>query len=156
MFCMFLIKVCDALEENGVNYAIAGGYAVALHGAVRGTIDIDLVIPLEVEQYAKTEKALLGLGLVARHGLSSEEVFDQRVSLMKDKNLVAWSFYNVKRPVEIVDIIITHDLLKFTSEQVRIGRKMVNMLDIPSLIEMKSKSGRVQDNLDIEALEKLK
>ena len=75
---------------------------------------------------------------------------------MKDKNLVAWSFYNVKRPVEIVDIIITHDLLKFTSEQVRIGRKMVNMLDIPSLIEMKSKSGRVQDNLDIEALEKLK
>lgn len=153
---MFLIKVCDALEENGVNYAIAGGYAVALHGAVRGTIDIDLVIPLEVEQYAKTEKALLGLGLVARHGLSSEEVFDQRVSLMKDKNLVAWSFYNVKRPVEIVDIIITHDLLKFTSEQVRIGRKMVNMLDIPSLIEMKSKSGRVQDNLDIEALEKLK
>lgn len=153
---MFLIKVCDALEENGVNYAIAGGYAVALHGAVRGTIDIDLVIPLEIEQYAKTEKALLGLGLVARHGLSSEEVFDQRVSLMKDKNLVAWSFYNVKRPVEIVDIIITHDLLKFTSEQVRIGRKMVNMLDIPSLIEMKSKSGRVQDNLDIEALEKLK
>ena len=153
---MFLIKVCDALEENGVNYAIAGGYAVALHGAVRGTIDIDLVIPLEVEQYAKTEKALLGLGLVARHGLSSEEVFYQRVSLMKDKNLVAWSFYNVKRPVEIVDIIITHDLLKFTSEQVRIGRKMVNMLDIPSLIEMKSKSGRVQDNLDIEALEKLK
>lgn len=153
---MFLIKVCDALEENGVNYAIAGGYAVALHGAVRGTIDIDLVIPLEVEQYAKTEKALLGLGLVARHGLSFEEVFDQRVSLMKDKNLVAWSFYNVKRPVEIVDIIITHDLLKFTSEQVRIGRKMVNMLDIPSLIEMKSKSGRVQDNLDIEALEKLK
>lgn len=153
---MFLIKVCDALEENGVNYAIAGGYAVALHGAVRGTIDIDLVIPLEVEQYAKTEKALLGLGLVARHGLSFEEVFDQRVSLMKDKNLVAWSFHNVKRPVEIVDIIITHDLLKFTSEQVRIGRKMVNMLDIPSLIEMKSKSGRVQDNLDIEALEKLK
>lgn len=153
---MFLIKVCDALEENGVNYAIAGGYAVALHGAVRGTIDIDLVIPLEIEQYAKTEKALLGLGLVARHGLSFEEVFDQRVSLMKDKNLVAWSFYNVKRPVEIVDIIITHDLLKFTSEQVRIGRKMVNMLDIPSLIEMKSKSGRVQDNLDIEALEKLK
>lgn len=153
---MFLIKVCDALEENGVNYAIAGGYAVALHGAVRGTIDIDLVIPLEIDQYAKTEKALLGLDLVARHGLSAEEVFHQRVSLMKDKNLVAWSFYNVKRPVEIVDIIITHDSLKFTSEQVRIGRKMVNMLDIPSLIEMKSKSGRVQDNLDIEALEKLK
>lgn len=153
---MFLIKVCDALEENGVNYAIAGGYAVALHGAVRGTIDIDLVIPLEIDQYAKTEKALLGLDLVARHGLSAVEVFHQRVSLMKDKNLVAWSFYNVKRPVEIVDIIITHDSLKFTSEQVRIGRKMVNMLDIPSLIEMKSKSGRVQDNLDIEALEKLK
>ena len=153
---MFLIKVCDALEENGVNYAIAGGYAVALHGAVRGTIDIDLVIPLEVEQYEKVERALLGLGLTARHGLLSKEVFDQRVSLMKEKNLVAWSFFNVKRPVEIVDIIITHDLSKFNFEQVRIGRKMVQMLDIPSLIEMKSKSGRIQDNLDIEALEKLK
>ena len=41
---MFLIKVVDKLREKNIPYAIVGGHAVALHGAVRGTLDIDLII----------------------------------------------------------------------------------------------------------------
>ena len=41
----FLERVCRCLDANNVSYAIVGGYAVALHGAPRGTIDGDLIVP---------------------------------------------------------------------------------------------------------------
>jgi len=37
----FLNQICNALQTNRVRYALVGGYAVALHGAVRGTVDVD-------------------------------------------------------------------------------------------------------------------
>lgn len=37
----FLNQICHALQTNRVRYALVGGYAVALHGAVRGTVDVD-------------------------------------------------------------------------------------------------------------------
>ena len=40
----FLSRVSKALDAAGVRYALVGGYAVALHGAVRGTVDIDIVL----------------------------------------------------------------------------------------------------------------
>jgi hypothetical protein len=44
---MFIIKVVESLERNKINYAVVGGYAVALHGVVRGTVDLDLIINLK-------------------------------------------------------------------------------------------------------------
>lgn len=44
---MFLIELCQSLEQHNVRYALVGGYAVALHGAVRGTVDVDFVIEWE-------------------------------------------------------------------------------------------------------------
>ena len=41
---MFIYRLTNALEKHHIPYAIVGGHAVALHGALRGTIDIDFVI----------------------------------------------------------------------------------------------------------------
>ena len=43
-----LEKVCAALAQAKLRFAIVGGHAVALHGAVRGTVDIDLPYAREV------------------------------------------------------------------------------------------------------------
>jgi len=43
---MFILRVIEALKGHRVAYAIVGGYAVALHGAVRGTVDIDIIVKL--------------------------------------------------------------------------------------------------------------
>lgn len=40
----FLGRVGAAFESAGVRYALVGGYAVALHGAVRGTVDVDVIL----------------------------------------------------------------------------------------------------------------
>lgn len=60
---MFLTNVANALTKHKVEFAIAGGYAVALHGAVRGTVDIDIVIKLKEKSFHNAENALLALGL---------------------------------------------------------------------------------------------
>ncbi len=44
---MFLIRVIRALQARGVEPVLVGGCAVALHGAVRGTVDVDLAITLQ-------------------------------------------------------------------------------------------------------------
>jgi hypothetical protein len=39
-----LLRVVETLTEARIEYAIAGGLAVAIHGCPRLTVDIDLVI----------------------------------------------------------------------------------------------------------------
>ena len=55
---MFIVEVTKTLHKAKVEFAVIGGYAVALHGALRGTIDIDLVLKLEKENFKKAETAL--------------------------------------------------------------------------------------------------
>ena len=40
-----LFLIVETLERGGVEYALCGGMAVAVHGYVRATKDIDLLIP---------------------------------------------------------------------------------------------------------------
>jgi hypothetical protein len=37
----------NALEERGVSYALIGGFAMALRGVQRATVDLDLILMLE-------------------------------------------------------------------------------------------------------------
>lgn len=40
-----LVALLGALEEAGVDYAVCGGLAMAIHGFPRATVDVDLVVP---------------------------------------------------------------------------------------------------------------
>lgn len=75
---MFVLNIVNALEKAGIRYALIGGYAVAMHGAVRGTVDIDLVIALDKAQYIALEQAMNQLGLISRLPVSAHEVFQFR------------------------------------------------------------------------------
>lgn len=39
-----LLRVCDTLNKNNVNYLIIGAYACALHGHIRATQDVDILL----------------------------------------------------------------------------------------------------------------
>jgi hypothetical protein len=56
---MFLYEVIDAIESVKIKYALVGGYALALHGIVRATMDVDLVISLSLKDFELVEQALL-------------------------------------------------------------------------------------------------
>ena len=55
---MFLKKVVQMLKKEKIPYTLVGGYAVVLHGAVRGTVDIDLLTSLTLKNLEKLEEAM--------------------------------------------------------------------------------------------------
>ncbi|OGS03138.1 MAG: hypothetical protein A3G41_09010 [Elusimicrobia bacterium RIFCSPLOWO2_12_FULL_59_9] len=152
---MFLYDVVSALEKGRVRFAIAGGYAVALHGAVRGTMDVDIVLRLSRADFLAAESALKALGLMPRLPVSAGEVFDFREEYITNRNLIAWSFSNPKDPSQAVDIIITHDLAKLKVKKIASGGRTLPVLAVSDLIAMKKAAGRPQDLEDARALEEL-
>ena len=153
---VWLLELVQKLNSKRVPFALVGGYAVALHGAVRGTLDIDLVIPYELGAYESLEAALLSLGLKSRLPVSAQEVFHFRDEYASKRNLVAWSFYHPQEARKIVDVIVTEDLTKLKTKSVSVEQTPVRIVSIEDLIAMKRRSGRPQDIADVEALERLK
>lgn len=51
-------RVLEALEREGVRYAIVGGVALNIHGLARATQDLDLFIPPEAENIERLKGAL--------------------------------------------------------------------------------------------------
>lgn len=150
---MFLIKVIQALEKYQVQYAIAGGLAVALHGAVRATIDLDIVIALNKKNFENAEKALLAIQLIPKLPVNASQVYNFREEYINNRNLIAWSFYNPQQGLEVVDIVITEDLKKLKTKKISIHGHKVVILALTSLIQMKKNAGRPQDLDDVKALE---
>lgn len=153
---MLIENVIKSLNQHKVQYALVGGYAVALHGAVRGTVDIDFVIALNQRCYRQTEKALASIGLKSRLPISADDVFNFRNEYINNRNLIAWSFTNPDNPLEIVDIIITEDAKRIKAVTKNFNGTKIKIAAIDDLIKMKKESGRKQDIEDIKALESLK
>lgn len=153
---LFIDKLCKALAESKVRYAIVGGYAVALHGAVRGTMDVDIAVNWNLSTLRKTEEALKGLGLDSRLPVSAEDVFQFRDEYVSNRRLIAWNFYDPKNLANQVDVIITFDLTGRKRKRLQTQAGTVYILNIDDLIQMKRESGRKQDIEDAQALDKLK
>ena len=153
---MLLLKLTDALKRARVAYALVGGYAVALHGAICGTMDVDLILRLEEQQFVAAERALKTIDLVPRLPVSALEVFRFRAEYISNRNLTAWSFVNPASPSELVDVILTHDLNEIQTIIKKVQGRSIRVASIDDLIKMKKQSGRPQDKEDVRALTKLR
>ena len=151
----FVEKVCRCLEENKISYALVGGYAVALHGAPRGTIDVDFIIRFEEQDFINLQVALDSIGLKPRLPVTAKQIFQFRKEYIEQRNLIAWSFVNPNNPIEMVDIIITKNLADCSTISKNLGNITVKIISKKELIKMKQVAGRAQDLLDIKALERL-
>ncbi len=151
---MFIFEVVDALEKAGVRFAVAGGYAVALHGATRGTLDVDIVLALSKENFVAAEKALGTIGLASRLPIDAAEVFAFRKEYLERRNLIAWNFIDAKDPSRLLDIVLTWDLKAGEVARLRAAGRDLPVLAKSALIAMKKAAGRPQDLVDIEALER--
>lgn len=151
----FLTRVAAALEAADVRYAVVGGYAVALHGAVRGTVDVDVILAWNLRSLRAAEQALKDMGLVSRLPITADEVFRFRDEYIRNRNLVAWNFHNPGDLTEQLDIVISADLKGKRLQSIRTVDGSVQILARKDLIALKRASGRPQDLADIAALERL-
>lgn len=152
---VFLEKVISALNKRNIPYAVAGGYAVAFHGAVRGTVDIDIIVGIDEVTLVAVEEAMKTLGLVSRIPVTAKELSLFREEYIKNKNLKVWSFVNPSWPVDVVDIMILYNLKEFKTIKKKTAFGEISIVSLEDLIKMKEQAGRPQDLADIEALRKI-
>lgn len=151
---MKLTELVKALKNEKINYMIVGGYAVNFHGYSRNTVDIDLIIKFTLSNLKKIEILLNKMGMVSRLPIDAVSVYKFRDEYIRNRNLIAWNFYNKNDPTVQVDILITHDVSEFKSEKFRVGQLEIKVISKDDLIKMKKKSAREKDLLDIKELTK--
>lgn len=152
---MFIHKICKAFEEAKIPYAVVGGFAVALHGAPRGTFDIDFVINWSQNNLVKAEDVLKTFGLVSRIPVDAKTIYAFRDEYVQNRNLIAWNFYNPVNLLEQVDLVINYDLAKASTKTINTHEGKIIILSKKDLIAMKKAAGRLQDLEDVKSLEQL-
>lgn len=83
-----LLTLCKALNAEGVRYVLIGGFAVILHGFVRATKDIDLLIDASPENVQRLKRAMSFLPDNAIALIADDEVERYQVVRIADEIVV--------------------------------------------------------------------
>lgn len=78
------LNVCRLLNEHGVDYVVGGAVAMGLHGYVRATTDIDVMMPRDLENTRRALAALENLPLKVAREFDAERVNAQVVTIVGD------------------------------------------------------------------------
>jgi len=152
LYDMLIYQIVDTLEKRGVKYALVGGYALALHGIVRATMDVDFVIKLRQKDYQLAEEALGEIGLQSRLPISAHDVIKMRKEYIKNRNLMAWSFVDYQDPSRQADILITLDLKDIKIKRISVAGRKIAVASLEDLLKMKLAAGRSQDIADVDRI----
>lgn len=137
----------STFNAHGVEYLVVGAHALAAHGHVRATKDLDVWVKPTAANAALVLRALAAFG-APLHDLS--------VTDLSSPGLI---FQIGVAPVRI-DIITAIDGVEFSDAWpsrmlANLGGVEVTVLSRDDLIKNKKASGRLQDRADVETLETL-
>ncbi len=132
------------LNDEMVEYVIVGGYAVAFHGYVRATQDIDLFFRNSEKNILRIQKALLSFGI----STTSEQLLE-----FKDPG----SILRMGLPPVKIEMINSISGLSFNEvwenrNSGHYGTVPVNFISFEHLLKNKRESGRPKDIADIDEL----
>ena len=83
-----LAELCRSLNREHVRYLLIGGFAVVLHGSVRTTKDIDLLVDASLENVRALKRAMKDLPDNAVAEVADEDVRRYRVVRVADEIVV--------------------------------------------------------------------
>jgi len=89
-------QVCAALNGAGAHYLVIGGVACILHGYIRATKDVDILIEQTLENAERVLQGLEGVGYGFAREWLAEEVVRKPITIIGDDPrvdlfTVAWS-----------------------------------------------------------------
>ncbi len=152
-------EIFQQLNQQNVVYLVVGGLAVVLHGHLRTTADIDLVLALDRENVLNAVKALKAVAFQPRPPVPFEELAEpeKRAAWIREKGLTVFSAYSKRFPGIEVDLFVIEPFdfnAVFTrAARITIDETIVTVISLNDLIEMKKKVGRPLDLEDVRALE---
>lgn len=153
--------ILAALNEEGARYLVVGGLAVVLHGHLRTTMDMDLVVHLEPENLARALHALERLGYQPVAPVALLDFADPatRARWIRDKNMIVFSLWQRDRPVFKVDLFVSEpfdfEAVYGRAVLVDLGSTEATVVALEDLIALKREAGRPQDLADLEVLTRI-
>jgi len=139
-------ELLTLLEQNNVEYVIVGGYAVAFHGYPRFTKDIDIFFRNSTDNIKNIITVLVKFGFPES---------DLPYSLFSETgNIIQFGVSPLR--VDIINEIdgVSFDEAFHNSVRGKYGSVDVNFIGRIQLIKNKKESGRPQDLVDAEKLDK--
>jgi len=150
------------LTGAGVRYVVVGGVAVVLHGYLRATADLDLVLAMDALNIEAALRTFERLGFRPRAPVPLRAFADvnERRRWIDEKNLQVFSLWHSTTPGFESDIFVEAPMpfeeLYRRASRAKIGNAEVPIAAIDDLIAMKRAAGRPLDLEDIDVLLRLK
>jgi|SRR5437879_3702386 len=158
---MIYFELLKAMEDKGIRYVVVGGVAVVLHGFVRATMDLDLVVSLDADNTGRFLQLVKELGYRPKMPIPLEQFADpaKRREWIETKGMRVFSLHHSMRVPELVDVF-TSEPIPFDELQARRVRVPVEGISVSiasrrDLKVLKRAAGRPQDLQDIAALDEL-
>lgn len=139
-------RVIQALEAGGLQYALCGGMALAVHGVPRATVDMDfLVLPQEAE---KARDIAVGLGYTTEAGPMSLAQGDVRILRFVKFDRSSEDYLSLDF------LLVTPALQDVWRERTLVAweKGSLSVVTKAGLIRLKALRGSGQDRDDIERL----
>jgi hypothetical protein len=158
---MLFEEIFRELNRRKIDYVVVGGVAVVMHGVVRLTADLDLMVHLDEKNLTRFVEVMNELGYRPKVPVKAESFIDpeNRKSWIEEKNMKVFSFYHPKKGIMLIDIFINepvpYNKIRKAAVKMKIGNLLIPTVSIENLIKLKEISGRLQDIADIEALKRL-
>lgn len=133
-----------------------------LLGYPRFTGDIDILLALDKENLHRMSELMKTMQYKQRAPVSMEELGDEKraLELMKEKNLIAYTFSSDEYPQGGIDVIVGEslkfDTYRSRAIEISVWGLSVPVVSIDDLISMKRKTDRKRDAEDVQALLELK
>lgn len=154
-------EIFKALADAEVEYLVVGGLAVIMHGHLRATRDLDLVIGLQPDNCARAMAALSGIGLRPRLPVTLADFADpaKREDWSQNRNMLVLQLWDPANPERSVDVFVREplDFRSMLSDAVfkDLDGILIPVASIRHLIVLKQAAGRPRDRDDIEALREI-
>ena len=153
--------VLKTLNDARARFLVVGGVAVVLHGYLRTTADLDLVVELSPENLTRALDALERSGFRPRPPVPLRSFADPqtRRSWIDTKNLRVFSLWHPDLPGFEIDLFVEEPIDFEAAWQRRVdvplGTTTAPVVCREDLLILKRSSGRAQDLEDVAALEAL-
>lgn len=147
-----------ALADANARFVVVGGLATVLHGYVRVTADVDLVVDLSPGEAIKPVAALSRIGMVPRAPVEARDFADaaKRRMWIEEKGMRVFSMWNPRSPLIEVDLLVdpplSYEELRSRAVPATLSGLSIYIAAINDMVAMKRLAGRAKDADDVDAL----
>jgi hypothetical protein len=140
-----LVALCKALNDENARYVLIGGFAVILHGYVRATKDIDLLVDASPENVRRLKRAMATLP-------------DNAIELIEDDEVEQYGVVRIADEY-VVDLMKSACGVQYEEAISQIETRTVEGVSIPiadkELLIRTKDTVRSSDNVDVNFLRRL-